>query len=61
MVSELLIKGYTQEKISEKLNVCERTVRRDVRKIRDGSRYWLDDLAKSEFVYAYRELLEGRD
>ena len=59
MIRDLLIRGYSQEKIAEKLNVSPRTVRRDVRKIREGSKYWLENLAKGEFVDNYRETLDG--
>ena len=59
MIRNLLIRGYSQEKIAEKLNVSPRTIRRDVRKIREGSKYWLENLAKGEFVDNYRETLDG--
>lgn len=59
MINDLVIRGYSQEKIAEKLNVSPRTVRRDVRKIREGSKYWLENLAKDEFVSIYHETLDG--
>lgn len=59
MIRDLLIRGYSQEKIAEKLNVSPRTIRRDVRKVREGSKYWLENLAKDEFVSIYHETLDG--
>jgi len=59
MTRDLVISGYSQEKIAEKLNVSSRTVRRDIRKNREGSKQWLENLAKDEFVSIYRETLDG--
>jgi len=59
MVQELLIEGYTQERIAEKLNVSARTIARDVKKLRYGAQTWLADLANVGFVYEYKESLGG--
>ncbi len=58
-VQELLFAGYTQEKIAEKLNISVRTVSREIGKIRDGAKTWMDDLAFKSFVHLYRENLGG--
>ena len=58
-VQELLFSGYTQEKISEKLDVTPRTVRRDIKWIRRNEQNWLDDIAETNFVHVFRETLEG--
>jgi len=59
MVQELLIEGYTQEKIAEKLNVSISTVEREVRKLRESNERWLEDLFPKEMVHIFREGLEG--
>ena len=59
LIQELLFAGYTQEKIAKKLNISIRTVARDVRKIRDGAKTWLDELASKNFVHLYRETFGG--
>lgn len=58
-ILNLLFAGYTQERIAKKLNISVRTVSRHVRKIREGSKTWMDDLAFKSFVHLYRESLEG--
>jgi len=59
MVQDLLIEGYTQEKIAEKLNVSISTVEREVRKLRESNERWLEDLFPKEMVHIFREGLEG--
>jgi len=59
MVQDLLLEGYTQEKISEKLNVSISTVEKDVRKFRESNERWLDELFPKKFVHLFREGLEG--
>lgn len=58
-IQELLVEGYTQEKIAEKLNVSISTVERDVRKLMEGNQRWLDDLFPKKMVQIFREGLEG--
>ena len=58
-VQELLVEGYTQEKIAEKLNVSISTVERDVRKLRGNTQRWLDELFPKKMVQIYREGLDG--
>ena len=58
-VQELLFSGYTQEKISEKLQVSLKTIGRDIKWIRRNAQNWLDDIAKTNFVNVFRETLEG--
>ena len=58
-VQELLLSGFTQERISEKLNISISTVARTVKKIRDGSAQWLTNLAEKDIAHIVRETLEG--
>lgn len=59
MVQDLLIEGYTQVKIAEKLNVSISTVEDDVRKFRESNERWLEDLFPKKLVHIFREGLEG--
>ncbi len=56
---ELLFSGYSIEKIAEKLEVCPKTISRDVKWIRDNNKNWLEDLAEKGFAQEFRETLEG--
>ena len=58
-VQELLLNGFTQEKIAEKLNISISTVARSVKKIREGSNQWLTNLAEKDIAHIFRESLEG--
>lgn len=58
-IQELLLSGYPQEKIAEKLNISISTVSRTIRKIRDSSAQWLTNLAERDLANIYRESLEG--
>jgi len=59
MVQDLLLEGYTQVKIAEKLNVSISTVEDDVRKFRESNERWLEDLFPKKMVHVFREGLEG--
>lgn len=58
-MEELTFYGYTQQQISDKLNISLSTVRRDQTKMRRSNQYWLEDLAKGGLIHAFREALEG--
>lgn len=58
-IQEMTISGYTQEKIAEKLNISISTVSRTMRKIRESSSKWLENLAERDLANIYRESLEG--
>lgn len=58
-IQELLLNGFTQERISEKLNISISTVARTVKKIREGSAQWLTNLAEKDIAHIVRETLEG--
>jgi len=58
-VQELLLRGYTQAKIALELNVCDRTIRRDIQKLKERSRFWLENLAREEFIFEYQQTLAG--
>lgn len=58
-VQELVLAGYTQEKIADKLNISISTVTRTIRKQRTSSDQWLANLAQNDFANIYREALAG--
>jgi len=58
-VEELLFSGYGNEKISEKLGISTKTVRRDIKWIRQNNKNWLEDVANFGFIQEFRESLEG--
>jgi len=58
-VQELVLSGYTQEKISDKLNISISTVARTIKKQRNSSKQWLKNLAQNDYANIYREALAG--
>jgi len=58
-IQELVLSGYTQEKIADKLNISISTVTRAVRKQRNSNKKWLENLAQKDYANIYREALEG--
>lgn len=58
-VQELLLSGYSYEAISEQLNISVSTVGRIVKKIRQSSSHWLQNIAEQDLAHIYREAVEG--
>lgn len=58
-IQELVLSGYTQEKIAEKLGISISTVSRSIKKSRGESNYWLVNLAQQDMANVYRESLDG--
>ena len=58
-VQELLVIGYPQEKIAEKVGTSIRNVQRDVEWLRKENEQWFEDLAKKNFASVFKEALEG--
>jgi len=58
-VQELVLSGYTQERISDKLNISISTVARTIKKQRNSSKQWLENLALNDYAHIYREALAG--
>ncbi len=58
-IQELVLSGYTQEKIAEKLNISISTVTRAIRKQRNSNKQWLENLAQKDYANIYREALAG--
>ena len=58
-IQELVLSGYTQEKIADKLNISISTVTRAIKKQRNSNRKWLENLAQKDYANIYREALEG--
>ena len=58
-IQNLILSGYTQERIADKLNISVSTVARAVKKMRNSSKQWLQNLAEKDYANIYREALEG--
>ncbi len=58
-VQELILSGYTQEKIADKLNISVSTVSRTIHKLRKGSSQWLTNLAERDMAHIFHESLLG--
>jgi len=58
-VQELLLCGYSYEAISQQLGISVSTVGRIIRRIRQSSSHWLENLAEKDLANIYREELEG--
>ena len=58
-IQNLVLSGYTQERIADKLNISVSTVARAVKKMRNSSKQWLQNLAEKDYANIYREALEG--
>lgn len=58
-VQELLLCGYSYEIISQRLGISVSTVGRIIKKIRQSSSHWLENLAEKDLANVYREGLEG--
>ncbi len=58
-VQELILSGYTQEKIADKLNISVSTVSRTIHKLRKGSSQWLTNLAERDMAHIFHESLQG--
>lgn len=58
-VQDLVLSGYTLEKIAEKLNISISTVSRTISKSRKESKQWLINLAQKDMASIYRESLDG--
>jgi len=58
-VWELLVMGYSQQKIADKVGISLRNVQRDIQWARKENEEWLEDLANKNFASIFREALEG--
>lgn len=54
-VDELLSQGWTEKKIAEKLNVSYATLLRDVKFLKEQALQWVDDMAKTEFIFEVKK------
>ncbi len=57
-VHSLLIQGFTEKEIAEKLGVSRRTIVRDIAYFRDQAQIWVENQAKGEFVFHMQLALE---
>jgi len=57
-VAQCLLKGYPEYKIAEELGVSRRTVVNDVAYLKKAVQPWLDNLAKTGFIFEYKQGLD---
>ena len=60
-VKDLLLQGFTQEQIAEKLDVSEKTIQRDVAEIRKADVEWMENLPKGEYQIRFRKIFQQHD
>ena len=58
-VASLLAKALTEEKISQKLNVDQSTISRDVKYLKALAQSFVYDLAKTDLAYYYKQGIDG--
>jgi transcriptional regulator with XRE-family HTH domain len=58
-IRNLHIAGYTYEKIAEKTGLSISTISRIIKKFRNESNYWLENLAKKDLANIFKESLDG--
>lgn len=60
-VNELLSQGRTEKKIAEELNVSYATILLDVKFLKEQALQWVDDLAKTEFIFEVKKSIGELD
>lgn len=60
-VKDLLLQGFTQEQIAEKLGVSPKTIQRDVAEIRKADVEWMENLPKGEYQIRFRKSFQQHD
>jgi len=57
-VWDLLMQGFTQQQIADKLDVSLKTISRDIKEIKKESVQWMESLPKGEIQMQYRSINE---
>lgn len=57
-VASLLAQSMTEEEIALKLNVNQSTISRDIKVLKQMSREFVYDLAKSDLAYLYKQCID---
>lgn len=58
-VSSLLAQSMTESEIAQMLGVDQSTISRDVKVIKELSKQFVYDLAKSDLAYGYKQCIDG--
>lgn len=58
---DLLLQGFTQEQIAEKLEVSLKTIQRDITELRKGAVDWMENLPRGEYQIRFRKIFQQHD
>jgi IS30 family transposase len=58
-VASLLAQSMTESEIAQELNVDQSTISRDIKALKELSRQFVYDLAKSDLAYYYKQSIDG--
>lgn len=58
-VASLLAQAMTEGEIAQQLNVDQSTISRDITALKEMSQQFVNDLAKSDLAYCYKQCLVG--
>jgi transcriptional antiterminator len=58
-VSSLLAQSMTESEIAQMLGVDQSTISRDVKALKELSKQFVYDLAKSDLAYGYKQCIDG--
>jgi uncharacterized protein YerC len=58
-VASLLAQSMTEEEIAYELNADQSTISRDIKVLKQMSRQFVYDLAKSDLAYCYKQCIDG--
>jgi IS30 family transposase len=58
-VASLLAQSMTESEIAQKLNADQSTISRDIKALKQMSRQFVFDLAKSDLAYHYQQCING--
>ena len=58
---DLLLQGFSQEQIAEKLDVSTKTIQRDIAELRKGAVEWMENLPRGEYQIRFRKIFQQHD
>jgi hypothetical protein len=58
-VASLMAQSFTEEEIAQQLKVNQSTISRDIKALRQMSKRFVYDLAKSDLAHCYKQCIDG--
>ena len=58
-VTSLLAQSMTESEIAQEIGVDQSTISRDVKALKELSKQFVYDLAKSDLAYSYKQCIDG--